>query len=269
MSLGLGLGLMGSDAAGGGGSSPTTFDNLLSGVVADWDVTQSGGLHGATLKNLIASPSDGSSQTDYDLTNNGFTLSGSAGTSGASLVSDGNDNLRISANPTFLADLHKTNGSDFTYAIAFKHKTSGVNQYSFGTSNSIVNKGVAVRINATSNVPQLFQEATSAFINADATGVFADATDSILIVSVSRSSNLVRFWVNTNTNEEIAQAFEVGTSTAIGLFTIAAETDDGNAMPSGGEVRASLLLNEFIGDAEAAIITSQYNLRHGDIYTIS
>lgn len=270
MSLSLGLGLMGSDAVGGGGGL-SRLDQLISGVVAEWDVTMPDSVDGTTIKNLTLSPADSSAQTAYDLTNNGFALTGTAGTSGAYLLSNGNDFLRLAANPSFIQNLHNNSGTDFTMVLAFKYIEDASNTMFFATGRAITNEGIYLREVASVNAPQIWQTngTTSGVVRSDPTA-FTNDNNYVLIVSVSRSSNLVRFWLNSLTENEQSLTF-VSTTNAITaeLFTIGAETDGGNALGSGTEFRAAALTNTFISDTEASAIFTAFNERHGDIYTIS
>lgn len=269
----------------GGGSA--YLDGVLASTCCDLDATIAASFtSGQTWANLVASPADGASQTDYDFhlgagsgsSTDDPTFTGSAGSQSAYFACDGGDffTIKTMANcPTFLK-AHRTDRAGTWVCIAFKGPTTTTSNVWWGNSFNAASMGV---IGYTAGGPaakfdirhlQSNNSATRATLLYNDVGTETD--DQIIIMSwdgTSTTSNF-RVWWNSATKSEINVSFQTSTTDSDETWRIGAGSNSGAAdaiVENGSRIYHFSCGNAYIDDASAASIIAHLETRHGRDYT--
>lgn len=239
----------------GGGATCLQGESI--NIIAEWDATVSDSYSGSgsTWTNLT---SEGST---YDLTINGATFTGSAGDAAAYFSLDGSDNFTLSgALTTFIKNIHKTTGGeDFWFALAHHQVSGATNQGLFSTQSGAATAGNSTYYRASEvvrNTPP----------NTNFTAVASDATNYVMLISHSHSTNQTTVWLGTTTGETLSQTFTTSTDDGT-AFEIASYAGGTSYMNSGTRIYAASLGNTFLNDTQAAAIFSCYETDHARDYT--
>lgn len=257
------------------------LDGVLDSTVADLDATQSESYSGSgqTWSNLVTSPSDSSSQisNDFYLGADGNadstdpTFTGSAGDAGAYFALDGGDWLAAKdlSSSTTLKSLGKTTTS-FWVAIAFQTPSSLVSSTGiWGGGFQNADEGFTANYTA-AGAARLFQFYGSGTTFTTLTPTIGTSTDYLWIVSVdmSATTNNVRSWINTTTKEETSVTWTSNTDNTVN-FDVGAGGGSAHLgkAANGTRIYSFALGNEFIDDADAALIFAHLEARHGRDYT--
>lgn len=267
MTLGLGLQLAGTRAFGGAGGSGY-LDDVLSNVVMEFDFTTDPS--GQLVTNRIASPADGSAQSDNDI------YRGTDGTSEATDPSfstdhfafDGGDLLTIASgsNTSFLDSLHKTTGGSDWWIIATIYLGSLSNNNGIFTTYGAVNgPAVYVRVNSAGTIRQQQRGTSNSFVNSSTTTVAA-TTPIIIGVSHSHSTNETTFWAGSSTGEAISHTYDTTTDAAVDIFKIGT-LGFSQFLVSGSRMYSFAMGNSYLTDSEMALAITHYETAHGRDYT--
>ncbi len=264
----------------------TYLDSVLASTCCDLDATiaASYGGSGQTWSNLIASPADGATQTDYDFwlgagsgsASNDPTFTGSAGDPAAYFSLDGGDYFTIKnvSSPVTIYNLHKKTGGTNSWWMAAAYN-SGLD-----TASVVAGRGWL----GSAYGAYMYRAASATWIQVDRAGGFdqvsaavnqAANTDYLWIMSVNMesTSNNVRFWVNTRTKAQASKTWTSESTNTTYSFRLGATVDDN---PPGTEVVTQFMPtskyyhfscgNAFIDDSDAANIFDHLNSRHGRTY---
>jgi hypothetical protein len=245
----------------------TQMGAIWSAVIADLDATIAASADGTgtTWDNYESTPNDGTAQGDTDFTNNGYTFTGTAGSSSAYWASGGGtDRFNISGgNTAFFNNLPKTTGGvDFTLIFTLTPTGSGI-QRLFHTGPDNTANGIGAFINGT----RLFfaQRGGSANSTLD-TGI--DITMDVpafIAIAHTNSTNITTVWYNTSTGVELSHTFETCTTNA-GEFAIGAQSDGSNSLQSGTELYSFATANAVATNANIAAIIAEYETRQPRTY---
>ena len=243
------------------------LDGVVDSTVFELDATDADSYSGTgtTWSNLISSPADGASQSDYGFTIGDVSFVGTADDPAAYFTDDGNPLIAIAGgNTDFLSDLHKTTGgSDFWVAIAFNKSddTWQGNTYMMKTMDGgVAGNGFGLRqiTNETVQIRQDDAPATSIV----STPAFSPADgDHIFIVSHSHSTNKTTYWIDSATGTEVDHTFSENTTDADEALEIYP------SMTAEDRLYSFAMGNEYIGDTEAAAIISYLEAKHSRDYT--
>ncbi len=275
--LGHGLSVDGcSTTSTGGGSSPY-LDDVIPSVCGDLDATIADSYSGSgqTWANLIASPADGSAQTDNDFwlgftgtpSTDDPTFTGTPGDPAAYFNHDGLDYLttkNLSAALT-LSNAHKTDQAGTWIAVTYKVAPATSNADSIWGN----------RVGATDHALQIKQNGSLLQSNGSATavksGLFSNmpaATDVIIIVSWdgTATTNNIRAWRNSRTKTESSAAFGATTTAGSNSFSVMASNNGTGTMNLDTRLYGMAWGNAFIDDADAVAIIDHLNARHERTY---
>lgn len=263
-------------AGGGGGGGGDPFPASVA-VNIDLDATMAAsfddGVDAQKWLNLIASPSDGAAQADYDFylgatgsaTTDDPTHTGTVGDAAAYFAMDGGDFFKLVAasNPATFKDMHKTTGGpDFWLALAFRFISTGVGQFPFGTLGSGLNDP-HIRIQLlTNDKVRLHQRGSANAISGD-TSALSDATDYVVIASHKHSTNTTKIWVNSSTpSVDAAHTFSTTTTDAATVAAIGARSNNSNQVGNGTRIYAFSSGDEYLDNTKAGEILTLYRDRH-------
>lgn len=292
------------------GTQTTTTVNFASGSTVDWAVTtavsadrcdslgtvvastnfdvdatctDSYGGTGQTWANLEATPSDGETQSTYDVwlgsTSSGDsqdpTFTGTADTTGAYFSMDGSDYFTVSNATTTTNNMHKTTGGTAWWvAVAGLFcKDSGNFSEIFGTSTGT--QGILARGSFAGSFDTRVSVDRGSRQNNDlATGKFNNCTDDyIMIISGDPSStDDLRVWLNTTTAvEDTDMGTNTSTTNANGAMHLggsaAASACTTTCWGSGTRIRTYAHGDEYLDNTKAALIFTHLETRHGLDYT--
>jgi hypothetical protein len=260
---------------GGGGSA--YIDGVISSAVAELNATQSASYDGSSQNflNLVSTPADGSSQSDYDyyLGNSSSsdgddpTFSGPAGTTGAKFTFDGTDYFisQNFTNQTAFRNAHRSDVSGTWFAVAFRTPDTFDNAFDSPFGSGCWNggdDGVAIYNRLSEEMELWVCGGGSAVIAIDTgTGFYSTDTDTILIVSWDGTSttNNVKYWMNTCTASTVSATFntDTGQSNEASGTAIAATPNEGGiagVQDSEFEFYIFAMGNEYIDDTKATDI---------------
>lgn len=253
------------------------LDAILPSACFELDATlpDSYGGTGQVWSNVTAAPADGSARTAYNfylgadgnVTAADPSFNGVAGTSGAYWSFDGGDAFKLAGAEGFPGTLHKTGGPDFTVLCAFRFQQNNLEQRFLTTqSSSGTSPGITLGVNASERMI-LRQRGDSSAVTAVLNDIIlTGGTDYLCIASHRRSTSTTRFWLNARTKIEVAHNFNPGTASALPATIGARATISAEFAAPATRLYMLGLLNNFIGDPEAAQIFDLLNARHGRIY---
>lgn len=253
------------------------LDAILPSVCFELDATlpDSYGGTGQVWSNVTTEPADGSAGSAYNfylgadgnITAADPAFNGVAGTSGAYWSFDGGDAFKLAGAEGFPGTLHKTGGPDFTVLCAFRFQQNNLEQRLLTTqSSSGTSPGFTLGVNASERVI-LRQRGDSSAVTAVLNDIILTTdTDYLCIASHRRSTATTRFWLNARTRIEMAHNFNPGTANALPATIGARATISAEFAAPATRLYMLGLLNNFIGDPEAALIFDLLNARHGRIY---
>lgn len=254
-------------------SNNITLENSFLAVLAtaefDIDYTNAACYPGTgqTVSNVVSAPSSGALQSAYDFylgadntaSATDPTFTGSAGDPAAYAALDGGDYMTLvsGANTAFLNGLHKTNAGTWTLVAALYFKSGG--GAFLGTQNS-TNPRILIQISAL-NFAQIQQRGSATVTGTGTAAATADA-DNIVIISHNQATNKTRFWMNTLTKEEVNHTFSTTTTNPSAVAQLLAD-GTGAARPGNGtRIYRIAMFNQFIDDAEAALIINAIAAKH-------
>lgn len=261
----------------GGPDRTAPLSSVISSCVMDLDATLSASYPGSgeTWSNLIASPADGSAQTDNDFylgadgTADGAnpTFNGSANDPAAYWSFDGGDyfSLKTGANTTFINALHKTTGGT-AWTMVAAYRQSGTAAAFFGTADSSVAKGIpGVYVSGSDLIIVQFGDSGTTF-ESGLTDQMTDGNDYLIIASYN-GSDTYNYWLNSATSSDSDDASYSATSdNAAGIMRIG-RANTSTHMPNGSRLYHFSLYNEFIDNTKAGNIISALETRHSRNYT--
>ena len=267
-------------AADAGGSD--FLDGVLDSTCFDLDATivDSYGGSGQTWANLITSPADGASQTDYDfhLGNDATadttdpTFTGSAGDQAAYFSLDGGDCFNIksfTSAQSVLFNAAKSNSS-WWIAITALIPTSVNNDNLCGSGDLAADIGIKFNCtSATLNRCNLFQQDGSTNRNIGFVGNSINRDGNNIII-ISNNGGTPIQWHNSTTGVNGNGAYSTNTTDPARSFRIGSTSDAAgieDAMPSGTRIYSFAGGNEFLDDTKAAAIISHLETRHNRDYT--
>ncbi|MGB0817404.1 MAG: hypothetical protein ACPGQQ_00765 [Candidatus Puniceispirillaceae bacterium] len=262
----------------GGGAS--YLDSVLASTICDLDATVSDsyGGSGQTWANLIASPADGASQSDYDFylgagsgsSTDDPTFNGTAGDAAAYWSFDGGDYFSLalgsSNETTFLLDMLQAN-TDFWIAIAGYFTASACGLFCIGHQVGGTQYYLMFRQNGAGKA-RLDQRAGSTNRWLASTGTFSYSTPVLLICSHDVSANTTRFWLESTSSESNSHTLINHSNTPNSSPpVIMAESAPSDYAGSGSRLYHLSFGNEFIDDTDAANIYTHLESRHARDYT--
>lgn len=203
----------------GGGGGGTLQDDVPSTCfcIESSNNTSYGG-SGVTFANNIASPADGTAQTDWDLyrgdgsTSSTYpTFNGSAGSPGAYFSNDGGDYFKSKqasdVSVGFMNKIHRTDDTNgFWLAFSWRFSSAATNHI---ISNGNATADYGFRIQVTTSLLRFGRFRNSTVQTTDlinSAGSFVNGTDYLVIISMNSSRTNFRFWKNTRTNTSMAPA---------------------------------------------------------------
>lgn len=246
------------------GESDASLASVISSACFDVDATIEDSYGGSgAWKNLISSPADGASQSDYDFTNNVMTFNGTVGDQAAYWTNPTTSgNFQLSTNTTLTANLHQAASTqDWWLCFAFRKPTGSGGNYLAATR--ISSRGVLIRDAGFGSPEFSFLQQNSGgsvTLNSGSTW-FTDDADNIGIISYDASADTTRFWLNSTTSVSDAGAPASGTdaaNAAMRLFSFADAT---------ARFYHASMGNELLDDTKASDIISFLETRHGRDYT--
>lgn len=252
-----------------------TLDSIESSTCFDLDATLSDSYDGTsqTWANLVASPADGSSQTDYDFwvgfdgTSDSFepTFNGTAGDAAAYWTTDGGDFFQLKgSNTTLLENMHQT-ASTQDWWMMFAYRTSaaalptGLNFAKTRTSGN----GYQLN-NAGSSSPEFrdVQRNTGGTTIRDSGVNYQTAsTETVVIFSMDASAQELKFWINSDTETASdTVAFSSGTAAA-GIAMRLWDLGDSDI-----RIYHTSMGNALCDNTMAAALRAQLAIRHNRSY---
>lgn len=253
-------------ATGGGGATCLQGYSGLN-IVAEWDATNSSSYSGSgtTWANVVASPFDSESQTAYDLTNNGATFTGTAGTTGAywAIDSTGDDFTLSGALTQFIKDQHKTTGGeDWWIAVALRYQnTIAANQGLFSTqTDGTAGNGHSVYFRSADYPRALPPNWNFASVT------MADNTDYVVIVSHDHTTSTTSVKVGGATVQTASRTYSASTKDGT-AFSIADYQGTGNGLDADSRIYAVAMGNAAIDSSDMANILGCYETDHSRDYS--
>jgi len=274
--IGLNRGINPRAALASGSSSPY-LDGVLSSCIFDCDATiaASYGGSGQTWANLIAAPSTGESQTDYDFhlgddasaeaTDPTFT--GSAGDPAAYFALDGGDRMTCKTLTTYISDLYRTDISNpGTLVMCFQLGTTGF-QYLMGHGVFSGGQGYSFRISGASLGTFGRGDSSTFTETVIASAGWATSTDYCMIISVDQNAGTGKVALNATTVSDWTVGQTTSTS-ASDTFPLKAASGLNNQTPmaNGGRLYHFSAFNEVFDDSKAAAVVAHLNTRHSRTY---
>lgn len=254
---------------GGSGIDPKApLSAVESSTVFDFDATIGASNDGTSAwKNLIASPADGSAQTDYQLDITGMGFQGTQDEADARIV---HNRLGYPNQPNHTGDFITKiaqSGRSGWLTFAYKHNDTNT-RFLFDNRNTTNGAGVFAR-KMSSEIVQFFVSNGTGNTIASSSDTVPINTDTVTIISWDGSN--VRFWLdNSGVGEEVSLSIPIDTSTLSDEnliyninYTEQASTSFGanllwHANLSGG--------NEYLDDTKANAIVEALSARHGVTY---
>lgn len=261
-----------------GASAPEYLDSIEPSTCCDLDATieASYGGTGQTWANLTPTPADGSAQSDYNATNNGFTFTGTAGDPSAYWLADGLQYFNMPLNGIF-DKMHRTdqpNGFWIARAYRYVEGQPYFSTFGSGTWNATGDVGISDwETFGNNDVAFKHSDGVSPYTSVQEGSLTADGTDYVSIVSfdLSQSTNNVKFWFSKTTGVTASMAANPTTVGASeGFFGIGATANEGAAkgnMSSGARLYSFAAGNDFLDDTKAQAIIAHLEARHGRDYT--
>ena len=287
-SLGVGLGRgLGRGLVSTSGVPVAPSSGSLQDVVAstcfDLDVTQANSYDGSgqTWANLVSSPADGASQTDYDFFRG---ADGSVSTDDPIYNGTGAGDQNsfwgfsppqffslIGNNTTLLDSLHKqgTGETPWWFAMAFNkaNSTWANNDFFMATRNLTPGDGQGVFLGFTiTERVRMSQSNGSMNMQEDSSIYGAPSGDHIILCSHDPVGNTTRFWTESSTSTEGTQSFNSATGAPVGKMHLGSAVNGLNNLSTEDRVYAMAMGNSYLTDVEAAAIISEYETRHGNTY---
>lgn len=232
---------------------------------------------GQTWSNVIASPADGSSQTDWDIyRGNGSTSStyptfnGSAGAAGAYFSNDGGDHFQSKqvsdVTPGFMTKIQRTDDSNgWWLAFAWRFMSATTNRL-ITNSSTTADYGFSVLVTTSLLQFGRYRNSTvqsTSLINS--AGSFVNDTDYLVIVSMNAARTNFRHWKSsrTATNTAPAASWTTVTSNASHRFYLGAAQSLSARDPSGTRYYGYAGGNEYLDDTAAGYIFDYFNTSTG------
>lgn len=256
------------DAATGSTRIITPLDEIVSSTLIDLEATSLDSTDGVsqTWANLTAQSTtyDAWRGVDANDDTDDPTFNGTAGDAAAYWSTDGGDTFYLKAQPAFFRDIHKTTGgSDFWLAFVFQIPLETPATGLCATQSGNTTQGLRVNIISGDTIA-LVQRGDTGNASLTSSGTITEASPALVIVSHSHSGNTTKFFINSRTKEESAHTFNATTTDATAIFHVLASTT--LALPSGSRFYGFSAGNEYISDANAALIIDEYNTRHERTY---
>lgn len=275
----------------GGGTSPY-LDGVLDSVCCDLDATiaASYGGSGQTWANLIASPADGASQTDYDCwfgesgsvetPTTDPTFTGTAGDVGAYMLLDTKQDhfkFKSPANMTAMTQsVRKVSGGSFWFGIVFRAQndsTLGTDGLLGGATNTTAYRGAGMFHNSAGKL--VFWSGHSSFNDYYETGAGVIVAGNTYVILMScnptLTTNNLRIWVNSTDVDYTANINMVTDTVGDANYFIGGGAGASNAFTLSAEAGTRYkwigIGNEFLDDTKAASIIGHLETRHGVDYT--
>jgi len=170
-----------------------------------------------TFANLIASPADGTTQTENDFFNGAaittdgdeLALSGTAGTSTNYLSGDGSADFssqKTVGSGSILESWHRTDTGSGWFFVAFRYHDTGGSVRLFGNLATTGN-GVALDLRNT-DILRLRIKGDSGTVNVDTTATLTDGVDYLIFVTwdATTDTDNVKFYINSDTVTETKSA---------------------------------------------------------------
>jgi len=253
---------------------------VLSSAIIDADATMNTSYDGSsqTWVNIVPTPADGSASTDYDFrlgdsslpSTDDPTFIGTAGSPSAYFSLDGGDEFTLNSatNTAFLDALHKTTGGT-NFWLAFVVNLPDLATASVGLSTKTTSSTIGFNVQFAASEHVRFQQTGDATLTTTTSSsdhpALTIGTPTLIIASYSGGT--LRSWVNSGTKVERAMAFNVTVSNASGYLSIGSQASGGSSkLPNETRIYAVSMGNGYIDDAQAALIISTYNSRHGRTY---
>lgn len=284
----IGLGKMGivSRKAGGGfpgGVASDFLDGVIPSTVFDLDATisDSYGGSGQIWANLTTSPNDGETQTAYDffrgadvnVASDDPTFTGSAGSNAAYWLLDGGDHFSLASgtNTDFLSGLHKTSGAGsgpWTVGAAFRVIGTPGSQGLFGTTNGSTN-GVEMFIVDSTTIRINVTRGSTFVINNFTVPALSTGDDILFIITgdPTVTDDLKLYWNSTTPITDSDMNTDTSSTDASTLMKLAALRNGIFELFADTRIYGYFAFNEFISDAQAALVFAHLELRHNRDYT--
>lgn len=259
------------------------LDDVIASVVVDLDATMTESYSGSgeTWSNMIVTPADGASQTDYDFwlgvdgdtDGDEPTFTGSADDPAAYFSVGGDDffNGKSVLGPTTIRNMHKKTGgtNQWWCAVAFK-RGSDVGGTPWGRGWTGNAQGIYPFTSAT-NI-SLYQDYTSATTN-QSFSFNPDTSDYLMIISadMEATTNNVRRWINTTTATTYSKTWASASTDPTYALRIGATVDSTNglrsALPASSRIYHFSCGNAYLDNTGAAAIFNHLETRHARDYT--
>lgn len=265
-------------AIAGGGAADAGFLDSIDGllVAAQWDATKTASYSGSgqTWANLIATPSDGETQADYDChlgagsgsSTDDPTFVGTAGTDSAKWTLDGGDFFACKNTGLLaMAKAHRTDYSDGTW-IAFVGLTQ-TGAGGFMSNTDAFADGVTLR---KQSGPQVRLQVTGGAVLSSGGSALPNDVAHVVICtwdSSETSGTVSKVYINSDTPETTSSTtFNTSTADRNNALMIGARGDLAQILASGSEIYGMALGQGFLTDALAASIRQWYNDNHAQTY---
>jgi hypothetical protein len=245
-----------------GGAYADGLDSIESTTCFDLDgrISQSYSGSGTDWLNMVVSPSDGSAQSDYDMTiGSGVTHDGS----GFSMDGTANSRMRVASNTAFFEDIHKSTGTtDFWIAMTINLPASGDQQILFATNTGGAgDSGLRAMSNGGAGVLFLQQGNGTTNTNANCGGTLNNTGEHTIIISREGAGTNTRHWIDTDTASDVSHTYNTSTAAASGLATTGATADNGTTIDSGGIITSFAMGDGYLDNTRAAAIRANLEAR--------
>lgn len=261
------------------------ISGLISSACCDIDATVSSSYSGSgeTISNIVTSPFDGASQTDYDFwlggdgtTANNPVFTGTAGDSGAYFNwGDNADFIQIKANTSLINKMHEEaagGGDDWWYALAGRFD-SGANAFAVSIctgGNTASDEGWEHLMFGSGAANWNITRNGTRTPNASIHSGVSDGLDFLAVVTYDASTDDLKIAFNTKTpvtDTDICTGTGAAPNPARNL-TIGRRNDD--SLTSSWQTNARFyhfsMGNEYLSDAQIGQIFDYINARHNRTY---
>lgn len=267
-----------------------TLDAFVASTCADLDATKSAsyGGSGQTWANLVTSPADGASQTDYDWFlgadgNSGSddpTFTGTAGDSAAYFLMDGGDHFVQKTNTTLINRLQADNGQDWWFLIGF-HWPAAITAQApviWDTGNLGTDIGFEIFIGASGNGPSIRTRlnhhrtsgGTRTSNNFNGAGYYVPGNDYLIGFTFDSGADTITHFRNLATPETSGDVSpDTGTSNCTYQAHLGRRATGSNHLMNGFRVYHHSVGNGLLTSGQFSNIKKVLESRHGRTYNAS
>lgn len=281
MSMIITQGIMGSALQVSTGRNTSPLSQIAGiGAVADLDATLASSYSGTgqTWANIIASPSDGAAQTDYDMNRGASnssssddpTFNGTANDPAAYWSFDGGDyfSLASGTNTALLSGMHKsTGGSPVTIIMALKAPTSySATGALFATTTASSAEGLEMRITVASVNQLIHRGGSTNGVSTPFTTTPSAGAIHLLAMAFDYGASSLKTALDARTFTSKTLTLHTTTANASNALRIGASGTGGDILPNTTQIYGFYLFNKMLSDAELSGVIDILNSRHNRTY---